>query len=1208
MTSPSPDTPASSIKVHFKFKSIEIFDLDISDSEPLGEIRSLLQDHPFLRLHPHFRLSHKGTKLSDTAVLSTQIPKPEPVMTIDVLLDNFTSQTADKHINQAAEFFLNPLFYLNEAFIDFNVFLGRPDFIQNMVSREEVPVIETSLDDIVKSNLSKFANLSFLPKDTSAHRFFNSLALSRFSPANGFMKVQDDLFYLDVVTKEDKYLCLTVNKRGLFLNDSTPTTFSPKAVSQPFTSLFDLLSDLSPSFKTDLDSLVRFDSQDSHDGLINSPQIISSPNDDHRTFAEPSPTTLWLCSLSQLRDHFSEYKHGTNLKLYRDWNEEFQSYRGLVVQDNMQQLQKTKILRKVYRDFSKSAQEISRAIVNSNFTPVNQTDNKVEECYVFNNFFITFAEDRLDWETPRLETTPSTYANVNSDLRNLQQIYGLDLPGVNVINTCAVDYVGLRLVVQTMITGILHFDQKTWNCYGSIDDGKTFNDNQEFSPMFEELCKNFKLKTNCVFKDAAGKEFTIHGSPEVKGIKAGDGRKYIMDLMKLSPRDLNYPKPKEEEGCLVRPELIRNYFFINSIEEMYGKNGEAAKEEAKEAIQNGHAEAITDAKDLSSDPQPDPSQPQPDQSQPQPDQPQTDKMQIEEAQLTPTATPPKDDKKPKLEFFNPNIASMIENEDDGLKSQETDHLKSLATFITDNAIPFFKNELGANPTSVPIDMDSLIELMHKYGINVRYLGLICSQFDHPSDRFFRLLFEKAILIRSLRKYFRKIALQMSPNELIQVIAHVLNCVLGDSAVRSQIDSKSLQASAKAKGKRPEPSQLSDAQVTSSNGKKKKNKKKKSSPNPTCVTENNTEMLCLTSEEVFSEILAIANARYRIDFTSKKSFEGFYCLSTHKDKLSFLREFAKSMGLLLAARPYHFGLPVVGFEYPVKFKDFLGITPRIKCPNFHIEGMKYTYKSIENEIAEKNLDNALSMLSSCQSIILNTYGIYNSDFIYVTSKIAGLNFLRGQVDKAVRIQVLVVKVSERVFGLDNFNTGFAIIELSNYVFESRKFDTSISLHSLAVFIFDLVGGPLNPSSLLCLQEMHLLFAQTKRQDQSAESVEELLRRNEKIFGETDEHLLFLLGKLAALKADLGKYKDASILQARKSLILKKILKNTPPEKNDYARKIIDEKISDSEHAKNLFVAKYREREASGVGKEGATGSPAGTAAMKAKPAVKKTKNN
>lgn len=33
----------------------------------------------------------------------------------------------------------------------------------------------------------------------------------------------------------------------------------------------------------------------------------------------------------------------------------------------------------------------------------------------------------------------------------------------------------------------------------------------------------------------------IAGSPEIKGVKGTDRRKYIIDLMRIQPRDANYP-------------------------------------------------------------------------------------------------------------------------------------------------------------------------------------------------------------------------------------------------------------------------------------------------------------------------------------------------------------------------------------------------------------------------------------------------------------------------------------------------------------------------------------------------------------------------------------------------------------------------------------------------------------------------------------------
>lgn len=67
---------------------------------------------------------------------------------------------------------------------------------------------------------------------------------------------------------------------------------------------------------------------------------------------------------------------------------------------------------------------------------------------------------------------------------------------------------------------------------------------------------------------------TLCGSIEVKGIRGSDRRKYILDLMRLSPRDLNYPGVNENLCCTLRHELIANYALA--------KNFQAATKNIKE--------------------------------------------------------------------------------------------------------------------------------------------------------------------------------------------------------------------------------------------------------------------------------------------------------------------------------------------------------------------------------------------------------------------------------------------------------------------------------------------------------------------------------------------------------------------------------------------------------------------------------------------------
>lgn len=75
----------------------------------------------------------------------------------------------------------------------------------------------------------------------------------------------------------------------------------------------------------------------------------------------------------------------------------------------------------------------------------------------------------------------------------------------------------------------------------------------------KKVCENCFLDDSILFLDGEGKEHTIAGSIEVKGIRGSDRRKYILDLMRLSPRDFNYPDETEQNSCVLRPELLLSY-------------------------------------------------------------------------------------------------------------------------------------------------------------------------------------------------------------------------------------------------------------------------------------------------------------------------------------------------------------------------------------------------------------------------------------------------------------------------------------------------------------------------------------------------------------------------------------------------------------------------------------------------------------------------
>ena len=94
---------------------------------------------------------------------------------------------------------------------------------------------------------------------------------------------------------------------------------------------------------------------------------------------------------------------------------------------------------------------------------------------MINNLFATYAQDKLDWSQEKQDQAPFSYSSINSDLRNLKTLQENEPDTINSINTCLVDLLGKRVIVQTVLQGILHFDQNNWNLYGTTDDGKTLS-------------------------------------------------------------------------------------------------------------------------------------------------------------------------------------------------------------------------------------------------------------------------------------------------------------------------------------------------------------------------------------------------------------------------------------------------------------------------------------------------------------------------------------------------------------------------------------------------------------------------------------------------------------------------------------------------------------------------------------------------------------
>jgi protein TIF31 len=119
----------------------------------------------------------------------------------------------------------------------------------------------------------------------------------------------------------------------------------------------------------------------------------------------------------------------------KDWNEMLQSQSTLPTNTLLDRLNKSKMLIKVYNEFVGTALQGAKALVEGRLSPLNPLDDKLQHIYINNSIFYSMAhETPFDYSQEKgIDATPSVTA-INSDLRNLGVLMGLDIKDLHVLH------------------------------------------------------------------------------------------------------------------------------------------------------------------------------------------------------------------------------------------------------------------------------------------------------------------------------------------------------------------------------------------------------------------------------------------------------------------------------------------------------------------------------------------------------------------------------------------------------------------------------------------------------------------------------------------------------------------------------------------------------------------------------------------------------
>lgn len=107
--------------------------------------------------------------------------------------------------------------------------------------------------------------------------------------------------------------------------------------------------------------------------------------------------------------------------------------------------------------------------------------------------------------------------------------------------------------------------------------------------------------------------------------------------------------------------------------------------------------------------------------------------------------------------FNQCIATSLPSyiEDPKVKEEDTKRLVELAEFMSGKMLNRIYLDLQGLQRFTPIDSESLGEFLHKFSVNIRYLGALACKFDplkHPS---INLVIQRSIFVRSFKHYLNE---------------------------------------------------------------------------------------------------------------------------------------------------------------------------------------------------------------------------------------------------------------------------------------------------------------------------------------------------------------------------------------------------------------------------------------------------------------------
>ncbi|GAA6023979.1 hypothetical protein JCM8202_004909 [Rhodotorula sphaerocarpa] len=677
-----------------------------------------------------------------------------------------------------------------------------------------------------------------------------SLGVSPWSPPPHPRRMRGEFIYITAQTLESEQYTITGAINGFWISKTTNTTFdpSPRAVLPKgvrpgaYHSLFELLADISPSFRKNLVPLITRSSradltqselvaslaithtQPPAPYLVKAPQHVADPFRTQAAYLLTSSTTA------------------EQLPAARDWNDEFGQFYDLPRATVNDRLLRERLICRTQADFVAAATRGALSISRGEIPPLNPNEPAAAHTYIHNNLLFTKAEDAARMYLHDGGDEASRYA-AGKDLRGIELLERLDVEGLSMMQTVLIDFLGQRWIAQSLIPGLFKTAPQGEGDVALAEDGtpavypaddekakesaaaaqeadKPFPSEEtpnkdDYPPtaafrivygaaspekpeekvraaayfhekLARQVAKQMRFAEHVV-KTLDGKETMLYTSNDMHGIAAPDGRSYFIDCFRMQCVDVEFKEKNLAEGS-------------DGVDVAYPHRLVLLRPELLEAYRDSKLDVwlkarVKETQDKVAQEQ------------------QSVESELKEAASTEAAPEAASDAKPAepgTTVINAEDFSLDYNPDAFVERKQTEtgedfvvydpeaestqNVRLASQYLRDVVLREYVTEAVASPFH-STDGFLITRTLHRKGINMRYLGLLVAFIDAEGDKLetpkstskeeasftLQLLRQNLLhemVIRAAKHVVNRHLRAAGPYDAAGIVSHLYNCLLG----------------------------------------------------------------------------------------------------------------------------------------------------------------------------------------------------------------------------------------------------------------------------------------------------------------------------------------------------------------------------------------------------------------------------------------------